>query len=39
MADGFNWSVMFMLIVPFSLMGTGALMVRQAVKKGAFPEL
>ena len=39
MADGFNWSVMFMLTVPFSLMGTGALMVRRAVKKGAFPEL
>jgi uncharacterized paraquat-inducible protein A len=39
LADGFNWSVLFMLAVPFSLMGTGALMVRQAVKKGAFPEL
>ncbi len=39
MADGFNWSVMFMLSVPFSLLGTGALMVRRAVKKGAFPEL
>jgi len=39
MADGFNWSVMFMLSVPFSLLGTGAFMVRRAVKKGAFPEL
>jgi len=39
MADGFNWSVMFMLSVPFSLLGTGAFMVRRAVKQGAFPEL
>ncbi len=39
MADGFNWSVMFMLTVPFSLMGTGAFLVHRAVKKGAFPEL
>lgn len=39
LADGFNWSVLFMLTVPFSLLGTGALMVRRAVKNGAFPEL
>jgi len=39
MADGFNWSVMFMLSVPFSLLGTGAFMVRRAVKNGSFPEL
>jgi hypothetical protein len=39
MADGFNWSVLFMLTVPFSLLGTGAMMVRRAVKKGTFPEL
>jgi hypothetical protein len=39
MSDGFNWSVMFMLCVPFSLLGTGAFMVRRAVKNGTFPEL
>lgn len=39
LADGFNWSVLLMLTVPFSLLGTGALMVRHAVKNGAFPEL
>jgi hypothetical protein len=39
LANGFNWSVLFMLSVPFSLVGTGAFMVRRAVKKGAFPEL
>ncbi len=39
MAQGYNWSVIFMLSVPFSLFGVGGLMVRSAVKKGAFPEL
>jgi hypothetical protein len=39
LADGFNWSVLFMLSVPFSLLGTGAFMVHRAVKKGVFPEL
>jgi len=39
LADGFNWSVLFMLSVPFSLLGTGAVIVRRAVKNGAFPEL
>ena len=38
-ASGYNWSVLFMLSVPFSLVGTGALMIRRAVKRGAFPEL
>jgi hypothetical protein len=39
MAQGFNWSVLFMLSVPLSLVGTGAFLVRRAVKNGAFPEL
>jgi hypothetical protein len=38
-ADGYNWSVMFMLVVPFSMMGTGAFAIHRAVKRGAFPEL
>jgi hypothetical protein len=38
-ADGYNWSVMFMLVVPFSMMGTGAFMVHRAVKRGSLPEL
>jgi hypothetical protein len=37
-ADGYNWSVVFMLAVPFSLLGTGALMVRRAVRQGSLPE-
>jgi hypothetical protein len=38
-ASGYNWSVIFMLAVPFSMMGTGAFMVRRAVKRGLFPEI
>jgi hypothetical protein len=39
MAQGYNWSIMLMLGVPLSLAGTGAFMVRRAVKKGMFPEI
>jgi len=38
-ASGYNWSVVFMLAVPFSMMGTGAFMVRRAVKWGLLPEM
>jgi hypothetical protein len=38
-ANGYNWSVMFMLVVPFSMMGTGAFAIHRAIKRGAFPEL
>ena len=39
LASGYNWSVLFMLVVPFSMMGTGALAIRRAVKRGSLPEL
>jgi hypothetical protein len=39
MSSGYNWSVLFMLAVPFSMLGTGAFMVRRAVKRGVFPEM
>jgi len=39
LSSGYNWSVLFMLAVPFSLMGTGALLVRRAVRSGDFPEM
>ena len=39
MAEGYNWSVLFMLTVPFSMFGMGAMMVHRAVKKGLLPEL
>jgi hypothetical protein len=39
MAQGYNWSVLFMLAVPFTLLGTGTLMVVRAARRGALPEL
>jgi hypothetical protein len=39
MSSGYNWSVLFMLTVPFSMLGTGAFMVRRAVKRGLLPEM
>jgi hypothetical protein len=39
MASGYNWSVLFMLAVPFSLLGTGFFMVRKAVRDGSLPEM
>jgi hypothetical protein len=39
MSSGYNWSVLFMLVVPFSMLGTGAFFVRRAVKIGALPEM
>jgi hypothetical protein len=39
LSSGYNWSVLFMLAVPFSIFGTGAFMVRRAVKQGSFPEM
>ena len=39
MARGYNWSVLLMLAVPFTLLGTGTLMVVRAAKRGTLPEL
>jgi hypothetical protein len=39
MAEGYNWSVMFMLVVPFSMIGTGAMLVHRAARKGLLPEM
>jgi hypothetical protein len=36
---GYNWSVLFMLAVPFSMVGAGAFMVHRAAKRGLLPEL
>jgi hypothetical protein len=38
-ASGYNWSVVFMLAIPFSMLGTGAFMVRRAVRLGTLPEM
>jgi len=39
MARGYNWSVLLMLAVPFTLLSTGTLMVMRAVKQGTLPEM
>jgi hypothetical protein len=39
LSNGYNWSVMFMLVVPFSMMGTGAFVIHRAVKRGTLPEM
>jgi hypothetical protein len=39
MSSGYNWSVVLMLAVPFSMLGTGAFLVRRAVKSGVLPEM
>lgn len=38
LADGFNWSILVMLGVPFSLASVGGLAVRRAVRRGVLPE-
>ncbi len=38
LASGYNWSVLFMLTVPFSMFGTGAFLVHRAVRRGTLPE-
>jgi hypothetical protein len=39
MAQGYNWSVLLMLAVPFTLLSTGTLMVVRAARRGSLPEL
>ena len=38
-AQGYNWSIMLMMSMPFMLLGTGAFFVARAVKRGAIPEM
>ncbi|AGA30960.1 hypothetical protein [Singulisphaera acidiphila] len=38
MKNGYNWSVLFMMGMPFTLLGTGALMIARGVKRGTLPE-
>ena len=39
MARGYNYSVMFMLVVPATMLGGGAFLVNRAARKGLLPEL
>ena len=38
-ARGYNMSVMFMVSMPFTLLGTGVFAVTRAAKRGLLPEL
>lgn len=37
--DGYYYSILMMMGMPFLLLGTGTLMLVRAVKRGALPEL
>jgi hypothetical protein len=39
LADGYSYSILFMMAMPFTLLGTGAFLLARAVKRGALPEL
>lgn len=36
--DGYFYSILFMMGMPFALLGTGAFFVVRAIKRGALPE-
>ena len=38
LANGYSWSILLMMAMPFTLLGTGAFMVSRVVKRGGFPE-
>jgi hypothetical protein len=39
MKNGYNWSVLFMMGMPFTLLGTGAVMIARGIKHGTLPEM
>ncbi len=39
LANGYSWSIILMISMPFALLGTGMLMIARAVKRGAWPQL
>jgi hypothetical protein len=39
LANGYSWSILLMIGMPFTLLGTGMLMVVRAVKRGSLPQL
>ena len=39
LANGYSWSIILMIAMPFTLLGTGMMMIARAVKRGALPEM
>jgi hypothetical protein len=37
--DGFNYSILFMLAMPFTVLGTGVFLVARAARRGELPEM
>jgi uncharacterized paraquat-inducible protein A len=38
-ANGYSYSILFMMAMPFSLLGAGVWMVTRAARRGGLPEL
>ena len=38
LANGYSWSILLMMAMPFTLLGTGSFFIARAVKRGALPE-
>ena len=39
LADGYSWSIILMIAMPFTLLGTGTMMIARAVRRGTLPEM
>ena len=39
LANGYSWSIILMIAMPFTLLGTGMMMIARAVKRGDLPEM
>ena len=39
LANGYSWSILLMIAMPFTLLGTGSFMIARAVRRGGLPEL
>ena len=38
LANGYSWSILLMIAMPFVLLGAGMMMIARAVRRGSFPE-
>ena len=39
LADGYSWSILVMMAMPFTLLGTGSYLIARAVRRGSLPEM
>ena len=39
LANGYSWSIILMIAMPFTILSTGMMMVARAIKRGALPEM